>query len=306
VTSFGTSGSALALRALHKRPLLLPNAWDAASAVAIESVGATAIATTSAGISWACGVPDGERIGRERMLQGLSEIIASVRVPVTADIESGYGTTPEAVARTVDAVIAIGAAGINIEDSPGTDAPLREPPIQAARIRAARAMAGRAGVPLWINVRTDTFLAGAGSSSERLSETIARAAVYAAAGADSLFVPGVLDLDVIRELATGPLPINVMAGSGAPDVASLVAAGATRISVGPAIAQAAYDLAARAAAELLATGTYTSMNGALDCGQLNELLARQREVGGDQRAVGGRALDPEPPPEGRQPVRHPE
>jgi 2-methylisocitrate lyase-like PEP mutase family enzyme len=274
VTSFTTSRSALALGALHKRPLLLPNAWDAASAVAIESVGAAAIATTSAGISWACGVPDGERIGRERMLQALGEIIASVRVPVTADIESGYGTTPEAVALTVDAVIAIGVAGINIEDSPGTDSPLREPPVQAARIRAARAVADRAGVPVWINARTDTFLAGAGSPSERLSETIARAAVYAAAGADSLFVPGVLDLDVIRELATGPLPINVMAGPGAPDVASLVAAGARRISVGPAIAQAAYDLAARAAAELLATGTYTSMNGALDYGQLNELLDR--------------------------------
>jgi 2-methylisocitrate lyase-like PEP mutase family enzyme len=144
VTSFTTSRSALALRALHKRPLLLPNAWDAASAVAIESVGATAIATTSAGISWACGVPDGERIGRERMLQALGEIIASVRVPVTADIESGYGTTPEAVALTADAVIAIGAAGINIEDSPGTGATLREPPIQAARIRAARAVADRA------------------------------------------------------------------------------------------------------------------------------------------------------------------
>jgi 2-methylisocitrate lyase-like PEP mutase family enzyme len=204
-------------------------------------------------------MPDGERIGRERMLQALSEIIAAVRVPVTADIESGYGTTPKAVAVTVDAVIAAGVAGINIEDSPGTDAPLREPPIQAARIRAARAAADRAGVPLWINARTDTFLAGAGSSSERLVETIARAAVYAASGADSLFVPGVLDLNVIRVLADGPLPINVMAGSGAPDVASLVAAGARRISVGPAIAQAAYRAAAQAAAELLATGTYTSL-----------------------------------------------
>jgi 2-methylisocitrate lyase-like PEP mutase family enzyme len=274
VTSFDTSGSASTLRDLHKHPLVLPNAWDAASAVAIGSAGAAAIATTSAGISWAHGVPDGERIGRERMLQALTEIIASVRVPVTADIESGYGMTPKAVGLTVDAVIAIGIAGINIEDSPGTNAPLREPPIQAARIRVARAVADRAGVPLWINVRTDTFLAGAGSPSDRVAETLARAATYSAAGADSLFVPGVLDLDIIRELAAGPLPINVMAGPGAPDVASLVEAGARRISVGPAIAQAAYDLAARAAAELLTTGTYTSLNDALDFGQLNEVLDR--------------------------------
>jgi 2-methylisocitrate lyase-like PEP mutase family enzyme len=229
----------------------LPNAWDAASAAAIESAGASAIATTSAGISWACGTPDGERIDRERMLQALSEIVASVSVPVTADIESGYGPTPQAVALTVTALIAIGVAGINIEDSPGTSTPLREPSVQAARIAAARAAADSADVALWINARTDTFLAGVGTPNEQLLDTMVRADVYARAGADSLFVPGVVDLDVIRTLATGPLSINVMIGPGAPDVVSLVRAGASRISAGPAIAQAAYGLAARAAVEML-------------------------------------------------------
>jgi 2-methylisocitrate lyase-like PEP mutase family enzyme len=263
------------IRALHQHaPLLLPNAWDAASAVVIEAAGASAIATTSAGISWACGTADGERIARDRMLQTLSEIIASVSVPVTADIESGYGTSPDAVGLTVHALIEVGVGGINIEDSSGTDGALRVASTQAARIATARAAADRADVALWINARTDTFLVDGGNSNDRLDETMARAALYANAGADSLFVPGVVELEVIRTLASGPLPINVMAGPGAPDVGSLTRAGATRISVGSAIAQAAYGLAARAAAELLTAGSYESMNGALDYAQLNNMLDR--------------------------------
>ena len=263
------------LRALHARaPLVLANAWDAASAAAIEAAGASAIATTSAGISWAHGTPDGEQFARDRMLQALSEIVAAVGIPVSADIESGYGTTPEAVALTVSAVIAIGDAGINIEDSPGIDAPLREPSSQAARINAARTAADRAAVSLWINARTDTFLAGVGTPNEQLQDTMARAVAYANAGADSLFVPGVVDIKVIEALAKGLLPINVMIAPGAPDVASLARAGASRISAGSAIAQAAYGLAARAASEMLTTGTYQSMTAGLDYGQLNEMLNR--------------------------------
>lgn len=261
------------LRALHERaPLVLPNAWDAASAVVIEAAGAPAIATTSAGISWAHGTADGERLDRHRMLEALSEIVASVAIPVSADIESGYATTPEAVALTVSATIEVGVAGINIEDSQGAQALLREPSIQADRIVAARAAAKRADVPLWINARTDTFLAGAGTRDQRLLETMVRADVYARAGADSLFVPGVVDVELIAALAKGPLPINVMIAPGAPDVAALVRAGARRISAGSAIAQAAYALAADAAAEMLESGTYESMRSTLDYGQLNALL----------------------------------
>lgn len=270
-----TQPAARLLRALHERaPLVLPNAWDAASAAVIEAAGAPAIATTSAGISWAHGTADGERLNRERMLEALSEIVASVAIPVSADIESGYATTPEAVALTVSAVIELGVAGINIEDSPGTDASLREPSIQAERIVAARTAAERADVPLWINARTDTFLAGAGTRDEQLLQTMVRADVYARAGADSLFVPGVVDVELIKALAKGPLPINVMIAPGAPDVAALARAGARRISAGSAIAQAAYALAAQAAAEMLEAGTYESMRSTLDYSELNATLDR--------------------------------
>jgi 2-methylisocitrate lyase-like PEP mutase family enzyme len=273
VTAPDATRTATELRALHAHPpLVLPNAWDAASAAVIRSVGALAIATTSAGIAWACGTADGERLGRERMLQALTEIVAAVRIPVTADIESGYGATPDDVAITVSALLGIGVAGINIEDSPGEDGPLRDPATQAGRISAARATADRAGVPLWINARTDTFLACMGGPHEQLLETMARAAVYAAAGADSLFVPGVVDLGVIRKLVSGPLPLNVMVGPGAPSVASLAQVGVARVSVGSAIAQAAYGLVTRAARELLSDGTYTSMNDSLGYRQLNEML----------------------------------
>jgi 2-methylisocitrate lyase-like PEP mutase family enzyme len=266
---------AATLRALHERgPLVLPNAWDAASAVAIELAGAEAIATTSAGISWARGRSDGERLDRERMLQALGEIVASVAVPVSADIESGYGATPEAVGLTVRAVINAGIAGINIEDRDATDGSLRASAEQAARIAAARDAANERGVALWINARTDTFLGNFGTVDEQLRETTERAKLYAAAGADSLFVPGVIDLAVIRALASGPLPINVMSGPGAPDVSALIGAGARRVSVGSAIAQAAYGLVTRAARELLTSGRYESLNDAFEYGELNDLFSR--------------------------------
>jgi 2-methylisocitrate lyase-like PEP mutase family enzyme len=267
--------AAAAFRALHeRRPLVLPNAWDAGSALVIESVGAHAIATTSAGIAWACGTPDGERIGRERMWQALTEIVASVRIPVTADIESGYAATLDQLAIAVSALLGIGIAGINIEDSLVSDRTLRDPSSQAARINVVRAAADRVSVPLWINARTDTHLSPDGTPQERLQATMIRAELYAAAGADSLFVPGVVDIGVIRELTAGPLPVNVMAGPGAPDVGALAEAGVARVSVGPAIAQSAYGAVARAARELLRDGTYAAMNEGLDYVELNKLVGR--------------------------------
>jgi 2-methylisocitrate lyase-like PEP mutase family enzyme len=267
--------AAAVFRALHERPpLVLPNAWDAMSALVIESAGALAIATTSAAISWACGAPDGERIGRDRMWQALTEIVASVRTPVTADIESGYGATLDELGMAVSSLLRIGCAGINIEDSLVTDRTLRDPPTQAARIRVVRAAAERVSVPLWINARTDTYLTAVGTPQEQLHATMARAELYAAAGADSLFVPGVVDIGTIRELATGPLPLNVMVGPGAPDVEALAEVGVARMSVGPAIAQAAYGVVARASRELLGDGTYTAMNEGFDYVQLNKLVER--------------------------------
>jgi 2-methylisocitrate lyase-like PEP mutase family enzyme len=263
---------AKAFASLHRpgEPLLLPNAWDVASAVAIAAAGAKAIATTSAGVAWSLGVPDGAELGAERLAAVVARIVAGVDVPVSADIEAGYGN----VAATVEAVIRAGAVGINVEDS--SAGVLLDPAEQANRLAAARAAATDAadGARVWINARTDVFLVGSGN----LSEALERSTAYAAAGADSLFVPGLTDPSRIGELAAGPLPIAVMAGPGAPPVADLSAAGVVRISLGSAICQAAYGLAARIATELLTTGTYESTAGGVDYATMNHALARTAGV----------------------------
>ena len=248
---------------LHKpgEPLLLPNAWDVASAVAIAGAGAKAIATTSAGVAWSLGVPDGAGLGAERAAAVIARIVAALDVPVSADIEAGY----ENVAATVTAVLQAGAVGVNIEDRRDGSG-LYAPAEQAGRLAAARAAAR--GIPFWINARTDVFLGGTG----RIDEALERSAAYAAAGADSLFVPGLVDPAAIAELAAGPLPVTVMAWPGAPSVAELAAAGAVRISLGSAIAQAAYAVAARAATELLTSGTYDSVAGGIAYNTMNDAV----------------------------------
>jgi 2-methylisocitrate lyase-like PEP mutase family enzyme len=274
VTTLDQTAQARVLRALHTRPpLVLPNAWDPASAAVIEAAGAKAVATTSAGVSWAAGVADGGGLRRAAALDALRRIVAVVSVPVTADIEAGYGATPEEVAATVTEVVATGVVGVNIEDSPGVaGAPLLDPGAQADRLAAARDAARAAGIDLCLNARTDVYLASVGEPSGRLAATLARAQRYAAAGADVLFVPGVVDPETIRALVDGPLPVNVMAHPGAPTVAELAALGVARISVGSGIAQAAYGLAAAAARELLGDGTYGRLAEALGYGELNDLV----------------------------------
>jgi 2-methylisocitrate lyase-like PEP mutase family enzyme len=264
---------AQAFASLHKpgEPLLLPNAWDVASAVAIADAGAKAIATTSAGVAWSLGVPDGAGLGAERAAAVIARIVAALDVPVSADIEAGYTD----VAATVTAVLQAGAVGVNIEDRRDGSG-LYAPAEQAGRLAAARAAAGAAGAagaaaggfPFWINARTDVFLSGTG----RIDDALERSAAYAAAGADSLFVPGLVDPAAIAELAAGPLPVAVMVWAGAPSVAELAAAGTARISLGSAIAQAAYAVAARAATELLTSGTYDSVADGIAYGTMNDAV----------------------------------
>ncbi|MGW6281111.1 isocitrate lyase/PEP mutase family protein [Kribbella sp. NPDC055071] len=238
------------LRALHAQPpLVLPNAWDAGSARAIESGGAAAIATTSAGVAWAAGVADGGGLTRTTAIAAIRSICAAVSIPVTADIEAGY----DDVAATVTEAIEAGVVGINLEDS--TAHVLDETAVHAARIAAARRAAEAAGIDLVINARIDTYMFGDGSG------TVERMAAYAEAGADVLFVPAVVDADTIAQLVEdSPLPLNVMVGPGAPTVAELVKLGVTRISIGPAITGAAYALATAATQELLSTGTYEALS----------------------------------------------
>ncbi|GAA2257961.1 isocitrate lyase/phosphoenolpyruvate mutase family protein [Streptomyces atrovirens] len=268
---------ALAFRSLHVpgRPLILPNAWDLASALLVEDAGAGAVATTSAGVAWALGAADGDRLGRERALGAVAEIAGAVRVPVTADIESGYAEDPAGVGDTVRAVLAAGAVGVNIEDGlyGAGQGPLRPTAEQAERLAAARGAADAAGVPLFVNARVDTFLRGAGG----VDDTLERAAAYLAAGADGIFVPGAVDPGTVRELVDGiDAPLNVMAGPGAPPAGELAALGVARVSAGSGIAQAAHALVRRAARELLDTGTYDAQTGGLEYDTLNALMSGGR------------------------------
>jgi 2-methylisocitrate lyase-like PEP mutase family enzyme len=267
---------ALTFRELHisGRPLVLPNAWDTASARLVEAAGAAAVATTSAGLAWDLGATDGDRLDGEHALGALGQIVAAVRVPVSADIESGYAEDAKGVGDTIRAVLAAGAVGVNIEDAlyDGGE-PLRPVAEQTERIAAAREAADSAGVPLFVNARIDTYLRGAGD----LAATLERAAAFLAAGADGIFVPGPVDPVTVKALAEGvDGPLNVLVGPGAPSVAELSSLGVARISVGSGIAQAAHAVVRRAARELLDTGTYESLIDGLDYGELNTLLGQGR------------------------------
>ena len=266
-----TSERADEFRRLHQDGVLvLPNVWDVASARLVEQAGARAVATTSGGVAWSLGAPDGDRLSRELAVDAVRRIAAAVAVPVTADIESGFGATPEDVAETVRMVLDAGAVGVNLEDA---GSPLRDVAEQADRIAAARAAADAAGVSLFVNARTDVYLRRVGGESGRPAETLRRAEAYAAAGADGIFVPGVLDPAVLRKLAEAiPRPLNVLAGPGAPAVGELAALGVRRVSVGTAIAEAAYGTARRAVVELLTAGTYEGLAGGIDYGELNAML----------------------------------
>lgn len=263
------------LRSYHDgRGLVLANAWDAGSAVVTADAGALAIGTTSAGVSWALGRPDGQRLTRDDMVQAVRRIVDAVDIPVTADIEGGYGPAPQDVDATVTAVLAAGAVGINLEDSRDVGGPLFSAEEQAERIRAARQAAVASEVPdMVINARTDVFLFAIGEPDGRLDEVRRRAEGCADAGADCLFVPGLLDLAALESLVAAlPLPVNAMAGPGGPSVEELRSVGVQRISVGPVIAQVAYTAARAAARELFASGTYDACAGAADFAELNALF----------------------------------
>ncbi|MEU6422513.1 isocitrate lyase/PEP mutase family protein [Streptomyces spiralis] len=264
---------ALLFRSLHTpaRPLALANAWDVASARVIEAAGAPAIATTSAGIAWSLGRPDGETVPPDQVVDLIARIVAAVGIPVTADIEGGYGQDAAGVAETVARVLEAGAVGVNIED--GT----RPPAELGVRLTAARAAAERAGALLFLNARIDTYLFGLGDPATRLKDTLERAHGYMDAGADGIFVPGVTDPATIAELAEGiSVPLNVMAGPGAPAVAELGALGVARVSLGSGVAQTAYTATRRAAQQLYDTGDYHPLTDAIPFPELNDLFLGPR------------------------------
>lgn len=267
-----------AFKALHagSSPLILLNAWDAASAAVFARAGAPALGTTSAGVAWSAGYPDGERMGFADLLRTVSNICRVVKVPVSVDLERGFGADPAEVARNVAAVIDAGGIGVNIEDGidPATGT-LRPAQIAAERIVAIRAVANSRGVPLFINARTDVYFLPAEAPERRFEEGAERLAQYARAGADGAFTPGLIDPSEIASLAARiGLPLNVYAGYvGVPPIAQLAAAGARRISVGCGPLQGLLGQAEEMAREILERGSYDGMlRGALDANSVNGLF----------------------------------
>ncbi len=244
--------------ALHAGPgFVLPNAWDAGSARILEEVGFPAIATTSAGIAWSAGVADGGALDVDTMLEQVGRIVSAVGVPVSADLEAGYGDTPEDVARTVARAVDLGVAGANLEDAVGGD-------LLGVDEAVDRLVAAREAAPVGtfvLNARTDAYFAG--TTGDAFAETVERARRYVEAGADCIFVPGVNDEETIRRLAAAiPAPLNVVAGLTANIIATptLFSLGVKRVSVGGSLARAALSVVERAGRELLDTGTLDFLN----------------------------------------------
>ena len=241
-----------AFRKLHTGAeiLVLPNAWDGASAAILADAGAKAVATSSAAVAWAHGYPDGDALPRARLLATIEAAARAVGDrPLTADIEGGYTDDLGELAEVIGEVIAAGAVGINLED--GT----RDPALHARKIAAARNAADAARLPLFINARTDVYLKGLAEGHAAYAEVVQRAERYKDAGADGVFVPGPKDEDLIGRLADAiALPMNIMLLPGLASAARLQALGVRRLSSATAPFRAAYAPLAKAAAEFIATG----------------------------------------------------
>jgi 2-methylisocitrate lyase-like PEP mutase family enzyme len=270
---------ALTFRQLHHGPkvLLLANVWDVASARVIEEAGYPALATTSAGIAFSLGHPDGEKIPTEEMFARISRIAKAVNVPVTADVEAGYGNRPEDAAATATAVINAGAVGINLED--GTDDPthpVAELSLQLERIKAVREAAMKTGVLLVVNARTDVYLREVGSTDDECyGLALERVLAFRDVGADCVFVPGLRDPAVIGKLVNEvKCPVNILAQAGYPSIPELEKIGVARVSLGSGAMRAGLGLLKRLAEELKGSGTYSQLEGALSGTEVNKLMSR--------------------------------
>ncbi|MEX0365641.1 MAG: isocitrate lyase/phosphoenolpyruvate mutase family protein [Ruegeria sp.] len=233
------SDKARAFAALHQpgTPLILYNAWDAGSAQAVAKAGAAAIATGSWSLARAQGYGDGEEIPLKFAVQILKRIIASVELPVSFDFEAGYAQDPEALARNIEQVLAAGAVGVNFEDRVIGGTGLQPVEAQGQRISILRSVADTMGVPLFINARTDVFFQGSKPDDHAglMDEAKSRAATYADAGADGIFVPGLVTPELIGDFCTATaLPVNIMQIGQAPVHATLADLDVARISHGPA------------------------------------------------------------------------
>lgn len=256
----------LALHGAGSPLLLLPNAWDAASARLWQEAGATAVATSSAAVAWSRGYADGGALPRHELLDSLRGIVRVASVPVTLDIENGYSDDPREVAKLAIEVVAAGAVGINLEDGE------KAPELLAAKIHAIREALG--AMPLFINARTDIYLRGLATGHAAVTMTIERLNTYRAAGADGGFVPGLQWAeDAAAIVGAVPLAVNLMALPGLAAPAALVAAGIRRISAGPALFNAAYGAGEAAARAYLSGDFAPCFAHTLDYGRMNRLFS---------------------------------
>jgi 2-methylisocitrate lyase-like PEP mutase family enzyme len=246
-------------RRLHSKgdPLVLFNVWDVATAKAVAK-NSPAVATSSGAVASALGYADGENAPLDMVTGLVSRMTASVSVPVSIDLEAGYGDTPDAAAQSASKVLEAGAIGINIEDGlSGGRRQLVSPERHAAKIKAVRDAAQKLGINLFINARTDPFLLKFGSPDQCLNEAARRAKAYADAGADGIFVPGLGDLALIEKFVQlTPLPVNIMVTQGVPEIPDLARIGVRRVSLGPWPMMAAMRVIGQAAAAVAASKQY--------------------------------------------------
>lgn len=253
---------AQALLRLHNRRelLLLPNVWDAGSAALCARHGFAAIATTSGGMAWSLGYGDGEQAPLSEVLAAVTRIVRVVDVPVTVDLETGYGLTPNDVGANVRALLATGAVGINLEDGMPGHGPLRPIDAAAVRIRAAREAAQATGVPLVINARIDTWMQPMADPHDHLAEAIVRARAYVAAGADCIYPIGLSDPDTLRAFIQNVnAPVNVAAGAGMPSLAELAKLGVARVTMATRLATVALGAVQSALQQVRTSGRFDAL-----------------------------------------------
>ena len=263
------------LRALHSKadqPLLLPNVWDVGGARLSELLGAKAVATTSAGVAWSLGYPDGNKLPVERQAQLASDLVKAVKVPVSIDMEAGYSDNPELVSENLKRVLDAGIAGINIEDGTG------EPSLLAKKIEAIERAASAMKVDVFVNARTDVYPKNLVSDENKAEETLARAVLYSDAGADGLFVPALTELMQIAKITVGTkLPVNLLAWPGLPKAADLAKLGVRRLSAGSGISQIVWQRIGKLTEAFLATGDSESFTkDFMAYGELQKIFANTK------------------------------
>jgi 2-methylisocitrate lyase-like PEP mutase family enzyme len=272
------AAKAEAFRALHRGPplLLMANAWDAITARLFEAEGFAAVATTSGGVSWAVGYADGEAAPWGEVVGQTARIARAVKVPVTADIEAGFGATPEALARSITDIIGAGAVGVNLEDGTPSPTPIRPIDEAAARIRAAREAATAAGVPIVINARTDLYLKQIGDEAGRFDEAVGRGRAYLAAGADCFYPIGLRDPATMGRLVQAlKAPININVRAGWPSVAELEALGVARVTTATQLTLVALTAAREVARAIKATGRFDAIHPAIGHPEMQQLMAKK-------------------------------